>query len=233
MTIADGEPDADDFSDRLDAFFQGEVAPRARRGLSIGAGAEEVRRREDAEIKNFERELDKLLTEEEPAAPAARERRVYFQDGQDDFERICGEPTLTPYDKARQRVIEAEILRDVAKPGSDDFHEAMADLAEARRKLKIEQQRALDDGWRKLREIDEHRKGKGRDDYNTSRRSVREEPNARTREMTPDELKQHKLDKNAERQWKHTKRKAGWPEKKIEAELTAWWAKRKAKRACA
>lgn len=219
--------------ENLHAFFEGE--PLAQRQSELSVGAEDVARRQhdEAQIDAAFDELigcdgDSDMIDDQSTVTGAAEPT---------YERIDHAPALTPYDKAGQRLIEAEILRDVAEPGSDDYHRAMADLVEAKRAFKLEQERSTDDGWRKRRATDEWRAGEGRDEYNASRRKVRDWPNTVTPKevlnaMTPEERAQHDRDKNAEKVWKHGRRKAGWNAEKIQAELPGWWTRRLAKRAC-
>ena len=47
--------------------------------------------------------------------------------------------------------------------------------------------------------------------------------------MTAEEREQYKKDKNAEKVWRHARRKAGWSDERIEEALPGWWEKRKAK----
>lgn len=173
----------------------------------------------------------------EPVAPA-KVAPIDEDDEEPDFERIDHAPAPTPFDKARQRIEDAEILLAVAQPGSAEHHEALADLANANRLFKLEQGRATDDGWRKRRAIDEHRAGAGKVEYNAGRRKKRPKPNTMTPKdvldaMTPEQRARHKLDQTAKRVWVHKKRKAGWTEERIEAELPGWWSRLLAKRACA
>ncbi len=232
MDIASSDPDAQDFHDRLSAFFQGEAPERPASGLSIGVSNEEYHQRKVAENEALLAALDDITGEDTPA-PAIDATGA----AEPTYERIDDAPAPTPYDTARQRLIDAEILRDVAAPGSDEFHRAMADLAEAKRAVKAEQERATDDGWRKRRATDEWRAGPGRDEYNASRRKVRDRANTMTPKavldaMTSEERARHDKDKNAEKVWKHERRKVGWSEERISAELPGWWARRLTKRAC-
>ncbi|UWQ40056.1 hypothetical protein K3718_10765 [Leisingera aquaemixtae] len=234
MTIADPDPDAHEFSERLTAFFQGEALERPAGGLSLGPSADEYRQRRLAEGEALLAELDDTGQE---VQAAAQEDMPDTEAEEPAFERIDHTSALTPYDKARQRLREAEIQRDAVEPGSDGYHRVMADVAEAARAVRVEQERATDEGWRKRRATDEWRAGEGRDEYNASRRKVRSKPNARTPKtvldaMTPEERAQYDRDKNAEKVWKHGRRKAGWSAEKIEAELPDWWKRRLAKRSC-
>lgn len=176
--------------------------------------------------------LDAALSELDEPATAPTVEPTPAPDDEPDVVRIDHAPILTPYDKARNAVAEAEVWRDVQTPGTQEYHEAMAELAEAQRKFKLEQERALDDVSRKYRAIDEWRAGEGNETYKASRRK-RPKPNARLKDMTPEQRMQHKADMNAKRVWVAKKRKAGWTDARIEAELPGWWARRLAKRACA
>lgn len=221
-------------AERLREFFDGTKPERAYSDLTIGATPEAMHQREAARIEAALSEFDNLLSDDEHAA---KPESTPAPDGEPDFERIDHAPVATPYDRARQRIEDAEILCATAEPGSGDYHEAMADLAEAKRALKLEQDRATDDGWRKRRVTDEWRAGPGRDEYNASRRKTRSKPNKMTPKgvldaMTPEQRERHKADMAAKDVWVFKRRKAGWTEERIEAELPGWWARRTAKRAC-
>ncbi|MFC2967710.1 hypothetical protein [Acidimangrovimonas pyrenivorans] len=232
MSIASSDRDAQEFEDRLDAVARGEKPERDFTDLTVGDGGQSLRR-----VEASLAELDDMIDE------TARERAGHeaagepTQDDDADFERVDHAPELTPYDKARERVYEAEIYRDAVEQGSDEWHQAMAELAEARRALKQEQERATDEGWRKRRATEEWRSGPGREVYNASRRKVRNKANKMTPRavldaMTPEERAQHRKDKNAEKQWRFAQRKRGKTDEQIEAELPGWWARRRAKTAC-
>jgi|GEM_PF-6475187 len=223
-------------AERLQAFFDGEKPEAATCDLTIGITDEAYRRREAAKSDEVLAAFDRLMdaeAEEGTLAPIiAIPSKIVTPvlDCELDLERIYPDLILTPYDKARQRVTDAEILKDVSDPGSDDYHEAMAEYAAAKFALKREIERNKDDGWRERRAIDNWRAGEGREDYNASRRKKRSKPNARLKEMTPEARALHKGDKNAEKQWKFSRRKAGRTQAQIDAELPGWWAKRLAKR---
>lgn len=209
MTIADHDRDELEKVERLNAFFAGEPMDRPRRDLSIGLSDAEQRQHDEARFDAAFTELidcdeadgiDELVIvvpgsgcdDQEAAAEAAEPT----------YERVDDAPALTPYDKARQAVTDAEILRDVAEPGSDEYHRAMADLAEKKRAFKVEQERATDPTYRKRRATDEWRAGLGRDEYNASRRD-KERPNTMTPKdvlnaMTPEERAQHVKDQKAD-----------------------------------
>ena len=227
MSNANHDPDEQEKAARLDAFFSGKAPDRGSRDLTVGID-------DDARLQSQADKLDEALAlhlGDLDASEAVTPPVVTAEPIDDTYERIDYAPALTPYDKARTRKTEAEVWRDVCEPGSDEYHRAMADLAEANRALKVEVERATDDGWRKRRAIDIHRAGEGREEYNSSRRKVRPQPNARRQDMTPEERKNHDADMNAKRAWVSKKRKAGWAEDRIAAELQNWWAKRRAKRA--
>lgn len=242
MTIASSDPDAQKIQN-LRAFFDGEEPERTQSGLSVGASDEEYQARKAAEGEALLAEFDQIMADDED--DVIDELVLGDPDGGLDdpdtateaaeptYERIDDAPAPTPYDKARQRLTDAEILRDVAAPGSDEYHEAMADLADAKRDVKTVIERDADPVFRKRRDIDEHRAGPGREEYNDSRRKVRDTPNARRRDMAPEERAQHDADMNAKRVWMSKKRKAGWSAERIEAELPGWWSRRIAKRPCA
>jgi hypothetical protein len=246
MTIASSDPDAQKI-ENLRAFFDGEEPERTQSDLSVGVSDEQYLARKAAEGEALLAEFDQLMADDED--DEIDELVLGDPDGGlDDFddakeateptcERIDDLPVLTPYDKARQRLTGAEILRDVAIPGSDEYHEAMAEMAAAKRALKVELERATDDGWRKRRATDEWRAGEGREEYNASRRKVRDKPNVMTPKdvldaMTPEERELHRKDKNAEKVWRYGRRKAGWSEERIEAGLPGWWERRLSRRDC-
>lgn len=234
MTIASSDPEAQKI-ENLRAFFDGEAPECTQSGLSVGLNDEDYKKRNAAKGEAILAEFDQLMADDDEPQPPAPAPTVATEAAEPTCERIDDAPALTPYDKARQRLTDAEILRDVAAPGSDEYHEAMANEADAKRAFKVEQERATDDGWRKRRATDEWRAGEGREEYNASRRKVRDKPNAMTPKdvldaMTPEERAQHDADKNAEKQWRYGRRKAGWSAEKIEAALPGWWARRLANR---
>lgn len=244
MSIADRDWDEREKAARLGAFFSGEPMDRPRSELNIGLSDAERRQREEAKLDADLADLiggdagaasDELV----PADPVGghNDHNADTEATEPTCERIDDVPVLTPYDKARQRLTDAEILRDVAMPGSEEYHEAMAEMAAAKRALKVEMERATDDGWRKRRATDEWRAGEGREEYNASRRKVRDKPNAMTPKdvldaMTPEERELHRKDKNAEKVWRYGRRKAGWSEERIEAGLPGWWERRLSRRDC-
>lgn len=235
MTIPSSDPDAEKI-DNLRAFFEGEEPERTQSGLSVGLSDEEYKKRTAAEGEALLAEFDQLMADDEDDEinePVLVDPDAASEAVEPTYERIDDALALTPYDKARQRLTDAEILRDVAAPGSDEYHEAMADMAAAKRDLKTAIERDADPVFRKRRDIDEHRAGPGREEYNDSRRKVRVTPNARRQDMTPEERLQHDKDMNAKRVWVSKKRKAGWSAERIEAELQGWWSRRMAKRPCA
>lgn len=86
---------------------------------------------------------------------------------------------VSKYDRAFARRMEIE--RDLAAlPEHDHLTRATLerDLAEAKKVCALELERDGDETWRKRRGTDEWRT-RNRDDYNASRRKVREEPNQR------------------------------------------------------
>lgn len=234
MTIgmSDADRKARDLA-RLDAefanLFDDEAAPAAE---PTPAPGDELIDQDTVLTPNDLAALDAALSELDEPATAPTVEPTPAPDDEPDVVRIDHAPILTPYDKARNAVAEAEVWLDDQTPGTKEYHEAMAELAEAKRRLKAEQGRATDDGWRKRRAIDEHRAGEGREEYNATRRK-RDKPNARLKDMTPEQRMQHEADMNAKRVWVAKKRKAGWTDARIEAELPGWWARRLAKRACA
>lgn len=241
MTIADHDRDELENVGRLNAFFAGESIDRPQRELSIGSSDDGYRQRRNAEGEAALEELDQLMADDEAdgidelfivvPSSGCDAQEAAVEDAEPTYERVDDAPTLTPYDKARQRLNEAEILRDAVEPGGDEYHEAMADLAAAKQALKAEQERATDDGWRKRRATDEWRSGAGRAEYNASRRRVRDKSNTRRQDMNSEERAQHDADMNAKRVWMSKKRKAGWSAEKIEAALPGWWVRRLANRA--
>mgnify|MGYP005994327291 CR=1 FL=1 len=130
----------------------------------------------------------------------------------------CYEPVQkTPYDRALEAKRSAEHARDIAKPGTDEYHAAMSELAEKNRVFKLEQQRALDPTWRRRRETDAWRSGPGRDDYNASRRRVRDRPNKMTEKnaleaMTDEERHRHIRDQKADSATRRRARRKFGPE---------------------
>nr|WP_321455051.1 hypothetical protein [uncultured Cohaesibacter sp.] len=143
-------------------------------------------------------------------------------------------PVLQPYDKARRKMRKAQDRLSTLKQGTRDWLIASKTLENAKEAFEEEKRRAIDDDWRKRRDIDHWRAGEGRDVYNASRRKVRTKPNKvmpkeELAGMTAEEREQYKKDKNAEKVWRHARRKAGWTDEQIEEVLPGWWEKRKAK----
>ncbi len=211
MTIASSDPDAQKI-ENLRAFFDGEEPERTQSGLSVGVSDEQYLMRKAAEGEALLAEFDQLMADDED--DVIDELVLGDPDGRLDdsddvteaaeptYERIDDAPALTPYDKARQRLKEAEAMRDAVEPGSDEYHRAMADLAKANQIFKAEQSRATDEGWRKRRATDEWRAGEGRNEYNASRRD-KDRPNTMIPKavldaMTPDERAQHVKDQKAD-----------------------------------
>lgn len=88
-------------------------------------------------------------------------------------------------------------------PDTPRYHEAMADLAETKKRIKIELDRSTDDKFRELERVDEYKLTIGKDERNTSRRK-RPVANAMTpKEVlaaeTPEEKKARLLKRDAER----------------------------------
>lgn len=197
MNIADSDRDEPGKAERLREFFDGATPDHRQRDLNNGVSDGEFKRREAARHEALLAELDDL-GQEAPQAPSSAPTEAE----EPAYERVDHAPALTPYDKAREAVTEAEIWRDAVEPGSDEYHRAMADLAEAKRMFKVEQSRATDEGWRKRRATDEWRAGEGREEYNTSRRD-KDRPNTMTPKdvldaMTPEERAQHVKDQKAD-----------------------------------
>lgn len=219
-----------DFGSRLDSFFNGEpMPPKQAADLDVGGTAEQVEQRKVEEFENAMSALDDLDDDTIPDAILAR----FYVGDPGDIEPI--EKTYDPinpacrYGKAFARVRALEARLDGVDP--DNAHNVTADLEAAYRAWNVEKERALDDRFRKFHLVNNWRANEGRNKYNASRRKVRDKPNAKVSDMTPEERARHKLDKNAERQWRLTRRKTGWTDDRIEAELPGWWARRLAKRA--
>lgn len=154
---------------------------------------------------------------------------IEFADDGDHGEIIYDSPAyVSPYDKCflRVRSLEAQLM--AALP--DEVPQIEADLRKANEKWNVEKERALDDRHREFQRIDRWRAEEGREDHNAARRKVRSEPNADLKDMSEADREDHKADMAAKQAWKYSKRKAGWSEEKITAELPGWWVKRKAKR---
>ncbi|UWR59105.1 hypothetical protein [Phaeobacter inhibens] len=231
MSIADLSREEQEKAEKLCAFFAG--------GMHEPVWSDQCSREDDWDHQRFIARNEALLDELDSWGKGeAQEPAIQPVDaGEETCEKVYDEPAQTAYDRARQKVLVAEALLDASEQGSDEWHEAMAALAAAKQRFKTEQDRATDPTYRKRRATDEWRSGEGKPEYNASRRKVRSKPNVMTPKhvleaMTPEEFAQHKLDKNAEKQWRYARRKAGWSEQKIEEKLPGWWAKRLVKRSC-
>lgn len=149
---------------------------------------------------------------------------------QEDDDGPIWEPVkLTAYDRRRLELRELEAKRDaITAQGeiSDTDRTRLAKLAplitRAQERFDRESQRALDDVWRKRRNIDDWRGDAGREEYNASRRKVRDHPNTDLSEVTDKEKAQYKRDQKSDANWFKRQREKGLNE----AVITAAYAKR-------
>jgi hypothetical protein len=132
-----------------------------------------------------------------------------------------------PYDKARTARDEARARVEIASYDrtSEEHCAAMAALAEAEQRFKVEQFRATDNDWRRRQEIDRYR-SENREERNALARKVREVPNKNLSELTEEERQAHERVQTSDYSWCFRARKKGWTEEKIAAGL----AERKARR---
>ncbi|MFG6562581.1 hypothetical protein ACGYLI_00050 [Sulfitobacter sp. 1A13421] len=87
------------------------------------------------------------------------------------------------YDRQFKKRVALENELPTHSPEEPRYHEVMAELAEVKRRIKIELERAIDDTYRERERIDEYKLTAGKDERNASRR-VRSEANV----MTPKEV---------------------------------------------
>ncbi|WP_439559893.1 hypothetical protein [Roseinatronobacter sp.] len=153
---------------------------------------------------------------------------TYYQDD-DDEGPIYDEVKLTAYDRRRMELRELEAKRDAIMAQdeiSDSDQTRLAKLAplisRAQERFDRESKRAQDDAWRKRRSIDAWRSDAGREEYNASRRKVRDHANTDLSDMTAQEKAQYKRDQKADANWFRRQREKGLNE----AVITAAYAKR-------
>lgn len=230
--------DENELNERLNWFSSGETKPTRQWG---GLDPDEKRDQIQSDLEAIDA-LDDLLSDDTDDTVTAHFVAAAVDATSDDdvLEVIRDTPeTRTPYERAFQRVRELEAQRAEATPGSDEHRALSGLLAEAKRKLKIEDKRGLDEGWRQRRGTDEWRRGEGQDEYNASRRTVRTVPNRMTPKaelaaMSPEERKQHDKDREADRKYIRRTRTAlkakGLSEAEIQAEVEAGLAKLHTKR---
>lgn len=179
------------FNTRLDNFFSDEAMPPERTAdLDAGATAEQIELRKVDEFEGAISVLDDLDNDTIPDAIMAR---FYVADHS---EVAPVEKTYDPvnpacrYSKAfaRVRALEAR-LSDV---DPDSAHKVAAELEAAYEAFNVEKERALDDRHRKFHLVDTWRAGEGRETFNASRRTTRDQPNAVLADMTPEERAAHR-----------------------------------------
>ncbi len=86
----------------------------------------------------------------------------------------------------------------------------------------------MDDGFRKLRGIDQWRAGAGREERNESRRRVRPAANTRLTDLSEEDRAEHERALASNRKWVSRKRADGWTQDQIAAGLAKRHAKRMA-----
>ena len=136
----------------------------------------------------------------------------------DDGPEIIYEPVrYTPYDRRREELRDLQAKRSKLDPATPAHLIAVLDrqIAQAQERFDAEKQRALDNGWRKWRGVDEWRAGAGRDKYNSSRRKVRVQPNEDLSDLTPEQKAQRRKDQRADNNWINSRRAKGWDELQI------------------
>lgn len=149
-------------------------------------------------------ELDLIGTDDAPAdqpdqtppPPAPRAEYVAPRLTPDfDDPDVIKEPIFrTRYDRARQRVADAQAQIAAIEAVTDRSNSDRAKLILLRQEL-LKAQAALEfsqtDKARQLDSIDEWRADAGREERNAGRRKVRNQPNVRLRDMTPEQRQAH------------------------------------------
>jgi|GEM_PF-3551151 len=183
--------------------------------------------------------IDALISELEAMISPVPERvlkgtGVSFQDPDpSDPDTIMDEVRLTRYDKASRKLRDL-VAKRVALPADHDARKAAIlnrQIESARKAVAA----AQDDVARRRDEIDAWRADAGREEYNARRRKVRDKPNADLSKLklTPEQIKQRKLDQTADKKWLDRRRALGAPEAQIQAEFVVRVREREAKRAAA
>lgn len=210
----DHEPDAEkNFAQRMEAFFSGQPMPKDGGELSVGLTSAKINARIEREVLA---ELDDLLKDENTVPITARLSVFGWTD--EEVERVREEAVRiwdevevvpvssgghqTPYERAFQQLREAEAALAATAIDDPSRNELLAEVARARRTMRTEAERAVDENWQGRRKTDEWRAGEGRDTYNAIRRKVRDRPNtprAVLAAMTPEERKEHEREKDRER----------------------------------
>ncbi len=224
IIAADGTQQRNDFQDRLDHFFNGEPLPPKDTGdRDQGLTAKEAQSRKAAEDAAILSAMDEIMLGDGTAAEALAESITprfsmdpNFMTHDDDElpEKIYVKPILvSPYDRAflKVRALESEL----ASAQADDRPQIEADLVAANVKWDIEKNRDLDDRYRQFHLIDQHRAGEGREDRNTSRRNVRDQPNASLKEMSAEEQQAHRKAQKAASARKSRAKAKQFPGQKI------------------
>lgn len=171
----------DEFNERMERAFD----PTARRSLiepaHIDLGPTDDQRRDqlDAYMAQFD-DLDAL----DYTAPAP-----IFTD--EELDEVRAENPATPVTPAytsrydRQFLKRIELDKELANlnTSAPRYHVAMAELAEVRRRIKIELDRSTDDTYRERERADEYKLTIGKDERNADRR---DRPDANV--MTPKEV---------------------------------------------
>lgn len=141
---------------------------------------------------------------------------------------IFDEVNLTRWDKASRKLRELQAKRDALPPDYPPHLVAALDqqITFARDALK----RAEGDVSRRQEKIDEWRADAGREEYNASRRKVRDNPNADLSNMTEAVKRQRKQAQINDSKWLARRRDAGIPEAQIQAALVERIRIREAKR---
>lgn len=217
-----------DFQDRLTAFYTGTPMPTGKE-LDAGPTDDEVLAHQEAELLA---QLDGLDTFENEVQ--ARFVPLFDPDELEavskSIEKIYPEPT-SRYDKAFAEVVRCERRLGDIDQEHPDYHKVMADLASAKAVRKEELRRGLDDTWRNRHEVDQWRSGEGREEYNASRRKVRDKANADLSGMTEEERDQHRRDQKRDSDIRCSLRAKGKSDAAIEMHLSKARKKRAAKRA--
>ncbi|SLN62202.1 hypothetical protein PEL8287_03387 [Roseovarius litorisediminis] len=205
-----------EFDSRLECFFNGDpIPPKDAVDFDVGSRIEEFRLRDIEQFEIAMSALDDLDCESPADMITAKFYTCAYDPDEEPVDRIYEAPTMVSrYDKcfARVRALEAQL----EKANPNDAPRVAADLKAANAAWDIEKERGLNDRFRKFHLIDGWRSGEGRDGYNTARRTKRSEPNTILQGMSEEERKEHKRALGRNREWKRSKKKAGWSDDQIE-----------------
>lgn len=108
---------------------------------------------------------------------------------------------LTPYDRRIRKLRALKEKRDeLLKRPDDQRRVAQLDylIKEAEERFEKEKKRDADDGWRRLRDIDNWRSRGGKELRNANRRRVRVKPNEDLSHLTAEQKEQRKRDQRAD-----------------------------------